>query len=179
VRALIARRRLEAANGSYRLLDARPLDPGEREALTRPRRGRGARSERRPTGGSAAYSDLGRAVADRLIELGRENAQLRAELRQAREELRDSRALRDEHERRARGLSEKAKELEGRAEMAEANLRSLLASARGRDVRPDAPVGDAEMAAILGVLKGDEAREDEESAQARLGYPGFSPSGTS
>ena len=30
VRALIARRRLEPANGSYRLLDARPLDPGER-----------------------------------------------------------------------------------------------------------------------------------------------------
>ena len=39
VRALIARRRLEAAEGSYRLLDARPLDPGERESIgRRPRR---------------------------------------------------------------------------------------------------------------------------------------------
>ena len=39
VRALIARRRLEPANGSYRLLDARPLDPGERESIgRRPRR---------------------------------------------------------------------------------------------------------------------------------------------
>ncbi len=43
--------------------------------------------------------------------------------------------------------------------MAEGNLRALLASARGRDVRPDAPVGDVEMAAILGVLKGDEETE--------------------
>jgi hypothetical protein len=40
--------------------------------------------------------------------------------------------------------------------MAEGNLRSLLATARGREVKPDAPVQDAEIAAILGVLKGDE-----------------------
>src|SRR5436190_17803754 len=32
VRALIARRRLEPANGSYRLLDARPVDAGEKES---------------------------------------------------------------------------------------------------------------------------------------------------
>jgi hypothetical protein len=52
--------------------------------------------------------------------------------------------------------------------MAESNLRSLLASARGSNVRSDAPVGDAEMAAILGVLKGEEAEAG-----------GVSPSGTS
>ncbi len=63
----------------------------------------------------------------------------------------------DEAERRARSASERARELEGRAEMAESNLRSLLASARGSNIRSDAPVGDAEMAAILGVLKGEEA----------------------
>lgn len=183
VRALIARRRLESANGSYRLLDPRPLDPGEREALSRPRRARGPRTGRVGAGGSPAYSDLGRAVADRLVDLGRENAQLRAELRQAREELRDARALRDEHERRARGLSEKTKELEGRAEMAESNLRALLASARGREVKSDAPVGDAEMAAILGVLKGDEDEAPGEESMSRAdrgqGYQGFSPSDTS
>src|SRR3954469_20101756 len=33
VRALIARRRLEAANGSYRLLDATPLEAGGRESM--------------------------------------------------------------------------------------------------------------------------------------------------
>ncbi len=159
VRALIARKRLESANGSYRLLDSRPLDPGEREALERQRRPRGPRVGRASAGGSPAYSDLGRAVADRLIDLGRENAQLRAELRQAREELRDARALRDDADRRARSLSERTKELEGRAEMAEANLRALLASARGREVKADAQVGDAEMAAILGVLKGEDNQD--------------------
>jgi hypothetical protein len=161
VRALIARRRLEPANGSYRLLDARPVEPEEREALgRRPRSIQGGRRRpERSTGGEegvSAYSDLGRAVAEKLIDLGRENADMRTELRQAREELREARATRDEAERRARSLAERTKELEARAEMAEGNLRALLASARGRDVRPDAPVGDVEMAAILGVLKGDE-----------------------
>jgi len=159
VRALIARRRLEPANGSYRLLDAKPVESGEKESIgRRPRRARGAA---RPRGGRAAasasgYSDLGRAVVDKLVDLGRENAQLRAEARTLREEARDARARADDAERRARGASEKSRELEGRAEMAESNLRALLASARGSNVRPDAPVGDAEMAAILGVLKGDE-----------------------
>src|SRR5216110_487849 len=147
VRALIARRRLEPANGSYRLLDARSVDAGEKESIgRRPRRARGAA---KPRGG--------RAVADKLVELGRENAQLRAEARQLREETRDARARMDEAERRARSSSERARELEGRAEMAESNLRSLLASARGSNVRSDTRVGDAEMAAILGVLKGEEA----------------------
>src|SRR5712691_1039972 len=81
VRALIARRRLEPANGSYRLLDARPVDAGEKESIgRRPRRARGAAKPRggRAAGGSPGYSDLGRAVADKVVELGRENAQLRA-----------------------------------------------------------------------------------------------------
>ena len=67
--------------------------------------------------------------------------------------------LRIEGERRARALGERSHELEGRAEMAEANLRTLLASAR-TGAKQDAPVGDAEMAAILGVLRADEAAED-------------------
>ena len=43
--------------------------------------------------------------------------------------------------------------------MAEANLRTLLASVRGREAQRDAPVGDSEMEAILGVLKGGEDGE--------------------
>ena len=169
VRALIARRRLEPANGSYRLLDPRPVDAGEKEALgRRPRKPRAGKPGRpRSIAPSAemaeiaemdgpGYSDLGRAVADKLVDLGRENAQLRAESRQLREETREARAARDDAERRARGLAERTRELEARAEMAESNLRSLLASARGHDAKSDAPVGDAEMAAILGVLKGDD-----------------------
>jgi hypothetical protein len=160
VRALIARRRLEAANGSYRLLDAKPLEPGERESIgRRPRRkpGRPATSAGGARSG-AAYSDLGRAVADKLVDLGREAAELRAEVRQLREEAREARAARDDAERRARSLGDRSRELENRAEMAESNLRALLATARTSPVAPrsDAPVGDAEMAAILGVLRGDE-----------------------
>ena len=110
--------------------------------------------------GGAAYSDLGRAVVDKLVDLGREAAELRAESRTLREEARDARAARDDAERRARSLGERTRELESRAEMAESNLRALLATARtggNAASKPhDAPVGDAEMAAILGVLRGDE-----------------------
>jgi hypothetical protein len=160
VRALIARRRLEPAGGSYRLLDTRPLDPGERESVgRRPRRKAVPREAPSAAAGeAAAYSDLGRAVADKLIELGRENAELRAEVRQLREETRDAKAARDDAERRARSIGERSRELEHRAEMAEANLRSLLAAARTAQGSPgkgpDTPVGDAEMEAILGVLRG-------------------------
>jgi hypothetical protein len=167
VRALIARRRLEAANGSYRLVDATPLEAGERESIgRRPRRQktiRPATTSDRPTG--TAYSDLGRAVADKLVDLGREAAELRAELRTLREEARDARAARDEAEQRARSLGERSRELESRAEMAESNLRALLATARSGGTatkQHDAPVGDAEMAAILGVLRGDEDEQTDE-----------------
>ena len=160
VRALIARRRLEPANGSYRLLDARPLEPGERESIgRRPRRAAVATAGVAAGAGpdAAMYSDLGRAVADKLVELGRENAEVRAELRQLREEAREARAGRDEAERRARSLTERSGELEQRVEMAEANLRSILTAARTSSgaTKPDAPVGDAEMAAILGVLRNE------------------------
>jgi hypothetical protein len=161
VRALIARRRLEPAEGSYRLLDGRPVDAGEREVLgRRPRKSREPASS--PSGRGAAsassstpmYSDVGRAAVDRLVELGREVASLRASLRAAREEARASREARVGAEQRAEILGAKVREFEARAEMAEANLRTLLASVRGREAQRDAPVGDSEMEAILGVLKG-------------------------
>jgi len=172
VRALIARRRLEAAEGSYRLLDARPIDAGEREVLGR--RPRKPREPKAPasgtsTGSSSApmYSDVGRAAVDRLVELGREAAELRASLRTAREEARASREARVGAEQRAEVMASKLRELEARAEMAEANLRTLLASVRGREAQRDAPVGDSEMEAILGVLKGGDEAE-EQAAVARI-----------
>ncbi|MEA2555058.1 MAG: hypothetical protein QOI60_389 [Actinomycetota bacterium] len=160
VRALIARKRLQPAQGSYRLLDARPVDAGERELIGRKPRGvrRGPRSSGSGEGGRGddhLYSDFGRAAVDKLIELGRENATLRASLKAAREEARTAREARIESDRRSEHSSQKLHELEGRAEMAESNLRTMLAAARGREVRSDSPVGDSEMAAILGVLKGD------------------------
>src|SRR3954468_5927575 len=176
VRALIARRRLEAANGSYRLLDGKPLEAGERESIgRRPRRSKTIRPAPTGvrTGGPTAYSDLGRAVADKLVDLGREAAELRAEVRTLREEARAARAGRDDAERRARSLGERSRELESRAEMAESNLRALLATARsgGNATKPqDAPVGDAEMAAILGVLRGDE--DEDGDGEERRGDDG-------
>jgi hypothetical protein len=159
IRALLARRRLEAVDGRYRLLDARPIEPGEREQVPRPRRPRtGSRGGE--VDGSAepaaakrtSYSDIGRSAVDRLVELGREIGSLRGALRTAREEAREAQSARDDAERRAATLAARTKELEARAEMAESNLRTLLTAAKGAG--RDAPVGDTEMEAILGVLKG-------------------------
>jgi hypothetical protein len=168
VRALIARRRLEPADGSYRLLDARPVEAGEREVLgRRPRKPRAPAARKAvPSAASSSpmYSDVGRAAVDRLVELGREVAALRASLRAAREEARASREARVGAEQRAEVLSAKVRELDARAEMAESNLRTLLASVRGREAQRDAPVGDSEMEAILGVLKAGEDGDEEVAA---------------
>ena len=125
-----------AGQGSYRLLDAEPVEADEKESIgRRPRETRQAGPRRRPSAqrcrAPPRYSDFGRAVVDRLVDLGREAAELRASLRTAREEARESRQARDEAESRARSLAEKVRELEARAEMAESNLRTLLATVRG------------------------------------------------
>jgi hypothetical protein len=161
VRALIARRRLEPAQGSYRLLDAKPVDPGEREAIERPKRRRTVRRavapRARAVDGRPTYSAVGREVVERMIELGREVATLRGNLKGAREDAREAREARIEAEQRAESLGGRVRDLESRAEMAESNLRALLATAKGagRDIR-DQPIADSEMEAILGVLKGGE-----------------------
>src|SRR6266508_3855339 len=159
VRALLARRRLEMVDGKYRLVDPRPIEPGEREQVPRPRRPRFTRQPPAEPGPSSrpTYSEIGHEAIERMIELGREVASLRAGLRTAREEARESREARDDAERRAQALASRVRDLEARAEMAESNLRTILAAARasGREI----PVGDTEMEAILGVLKGDQERE--------------------
>jgi hypothetical protein len=155
VRALLARRRLEAVDGRYRLLNVTPIEAGEREQVPRPRRSarRQPRASRQEQPGRTTYSEIGREVVERTIELGREVGTLRGSLRAAREEARESREAREEADRRAQQLSVKVKELEARAEMAETNLRTLLAAAKGTG--RDATLGDTEMEAILGVLKGE------------------------
>ena len=95
VRALLARRRLEAVDGKYRLLDPRPVESGEPEAIPRaPRRKKSepTKRERAATdGGKLTYSGVGHAVIDRLIDLGREVGTLRGNMRTAREETRQAR----------------------------------------------------------------------------------------
>ena len=171
VRALLARRRLEVADGGYRLVDARPVEPDERESIPRRPRKRGkARSsgsssglETRSASGRPTYSEVGREAVERLIELGREAGTLRANLRTAREESRDAREAKDEAERRAAALTERVHELEGRLEMAESNLRTMLIAAKGS--ARDVPMGDAEMEAILGVLKTENEATAERAPQ--------------
>ncbi|MEP6476826.1 MAG: hypothetical protein ABJC60_06105 [Actinomycetota bacterium] len=170
VRALIARRRLEPAQGSYRLIEGRVVDPGEKETLERvPRKRRvptgptrAAASDDRPT-----YSAVGREVVEKLIELGQEVATLRASLRTAREEAHVSRQARVEAEQSAEHLASRVRDLEGRAEMAESNLRALLATAKGagRETRA-ATMGDSEMEAILGVLKGEDVTASTDARSA-------------
>ena len=170
VRALLARKRLEVSDGTYRLIEARPVEPGEPEAIPRrprarkaaaPRGGRG-RGQAEP--GRPTYSEVGRAAIDRLIELGREAGTLRGNLRALREEAREAREAKDEAERRAASLGGRVKDLEGKLEMAESNLRTILAAARGT-ARTDT-VGDAEMDAILSVLKGGGAVPAPESSES-------------
>jgi hypothetical protein len=157
VRALLARKRLEISDGTYRLTDARPVEPGEPEAIPRRPRQRKARAqaaaprERSSDPGRLTYGEVGRAAIDRLVELGREAGTLRGNLRTLREEAREAREAKDEAERRAAGLSARVKDLEGKLEMAESNLRTILTAARGNQ-RAET-VGDAEMDAILSVLK--------------------------
>jgi hypothetical protein len=171
VRALVARQRLEPSAGSYRLVDPTPVAPGERETVERRSRRTSKRREEPASArrGGLAYSDVGRATVDRLVELGQEVSQLRAQLKTAREEARENRELRVEAERRARTLAERSRELEHRVEMAESNLRTLLASARATGMHPDQRLADSEMEAILGVLKGGngEPQGAEETASER------------
>src|SRR5262249_37193358 len=158
VRALRARKRLEeTSEGTYRLLDSRPIEPGEPEAIPRQARRRkaktqaGAARERSSEPGRLTYGEVGRAGIDRLVDLGREAGTLRGNLRTLREEAREAREAKDDAERRAQSLSARVKDLEGKLEMAESNLRTILTAARGNQ-RAET-VGDAEMDAILSVLK--------------------------
>jgi hypothetical protein len=176
IRALAARRRVEMVDGRYRLLDATPLSPGEPESVPRTPRKRKARrrtggpsvtrtepasasSDRRPT-----YADLGRAVVDRLIEMGRETGEALGLADNLRREVKENRAARIDAEQRANRHFERVKELEHKLEMAEANLRSVLAAARGRGATAAPP--DNEMEAVLRVLKGTPGRDGPADAEA-------------
>ncbi len=158
VRALAARRRLEVQDGKYRLLDARPLERGEPESVPRAPRRRKARKRvaaraGEPAGGDrrSTYADLGRSVVERIIALGREAAEAVAAADHLRREAKDNKAARIEAEGRAGRLFDRVKELETKLEMAEANLRTVLAAARGRGATA-APT-DTEMEALLRILK--------------------------
>ena len=155
VRALLARKRLEVVDGQYRLLDPKPVEPGEPEAIPRPPRKKQAPRTRRARSaepGRPTFSEVGRVAIERLIEMSRDVGTLRGNLRTLREEARTAREAKEDAERRAQVLAGRVRDLEAKLDMAEANLRTILAAARGT-AKADT-VGDAEMDAILAVLKG-------------------------
>jgi hypothetical protein len=177
IRALAARRRLQAEDGRYRLLDPRPVDPGEPESVPRaPRKRKGGRrratprdevpeADRKPT-----FADLGRSIIDRVIELGRESGDAVAASDNLRREAKENKAARIEAEQRASRLFDRVKELEAKLEMAEGNLRTVLAAARGRgaSVTPS----NNEMEALLRILKTpSESGEGAEAETPANGQP--------
>jgi hypothetical protein len=148
---------LEVEDGRYRLLDARPLDPGEPESVPRAPRRRRARKKSSGRGEAAAgerkptFADMGRSVIDRVIELGREAGDAVAAAEHLRREAKENKAARIEAEQRASKLFERVKDLEAKLEMAEGNLRTVLTAARGRGAT--AAPADNEMEALLRILK--------------------------
>jgi hypothetical protein len=96
-------------------------------------------------------------VVERVIELGREAAEAIAQNEHLRREAKDNKASRIEAEQRATRLFERNKELEAKLDMAEANLRTVLAAARGRGatVTPT----DNEMEALLRILRAPSGEE--------------------
>jgi hypothetical protein len=101
-------------------------------------------------------------VVDRLIEMGRETGEALGLADNLRREVKENRAARIDAEQRSSRYFERIKELEHKLEMAEANLRQVLAAARGRGATAAPP--DNEMEAVLRVLKGTPSRDGQDGA---------------
>ena len=161
VRALIARGRIAQDPQGYRLLDVRPLEPGEPATVHRPtRRRRKAEATPEEDGGLPTYEGVGRAVIERLIETSAEVAELRAALDRARTEADAARREAMEATRNAsadrrklEAVQDEASALKQRLEMTESNLRTLVDAAKSR---PASPLEDTDAQAILDIL----ARKD-------------------
>lgn len=158
VRALMARGRIAQEGSRYRLLDARPVEPGEQASVRRPvRRRRRGESQPEPSqDGPPTYEQLGRTLIERLIEISAEAAELRAALERARGEAeaarREAVEVRREaaaDRRRAEGLEDEAIALRKRLEMTESNLRTVVEAAKSR---PASPLEDTDAKAILDIL---------------------------
>lgn len=155
VRALMARGRIERDGDAYRLLDSRPLDPGEPASVRRPiRRRRDA--ERAGKSGPPTYDQVGRLVIERLIELSAETAELRTSLERARSEAEAARREAIEitrsaatDRRRAQLMEDEIGVLKRRLEMTESNLRTVVQAAKDR---PASPLDDGDAKAILDIL---------------------------
>ena len=155
----MSRGRIAQEGASYRLLDGRPLEPGEPASVRRPiRRKRRGDSDGGATASSdePTYDGLGRSMIERLIELSAEVAELRTSLDRARTEgesarreaIEVTRRAADDR-RRAESLEDELTALKGRLEMTESNLRTVVEAANRR---PSSPLEDTDAKAILDIL---------------------------
>ena len=154
VRALMARGRIERDGEGYRLLDSRPLEPGEPASVRRPIRRR--REAERGGKGTPTYDQVGRLVIERLIELSAETAELRTSLERGRSEAEAARREAMEvtrsassDRRRAQLLEDEIATLKKRLEMTESNLRTVVQAAKDRRA---SPLDDGDAKAILDIL---------------------------
>jgi hypothetical protein len=163
IRALLARGRIAQEDGGYRLLDSRPLTPGEPATVRRPtRRRRGpappASREEPPT-----YDGLGRALIERLIEVSAEASELRASLERSRGEADAARREAVEVNRQAAADRRRVEQLEDelatlrkQVDMTEVNLKKVLEAAKGRE---PARLEDTDTKAILDILSRKDASQ--------------------
>jgi hypothetical protein len=158
VRALMSRGRIAQEGGTYRLLDGRPVEPGEQASVRRPirRRQRAGGDGATPTSKEPTYDGLGRSVIERLIELSAEVSELRTALDRSRSE--GDAARREavevtrraaEDRRRAESVQDEVASLKRRLEMTESNLRTVVEAAKNR---PSSPLEDSDARAILDIL---------------------------
>ena len=172
-RAVRALDRPPAARAGAGLLPAARRHAGRRPASGRRSSASGRRARKRPEdaragrrAGGLAYSDMGRATVDRLVELGREVGPAP----RAAEDVagRGSRESRDARGGRA-ARADVSPSVPGSSSTARRwpspTCRTLLASARAtaRCIRTQR-LPDSEMEAILGVLKGNGDQPDEDHA---------------
>jgi hypothetical protein len=158
VRALMSRGRIAQEGASYRLLDGRPLEPGEQASVRRPVRRRRRAGGDGSSGASAepTYDGLGRSVIERLIELSAEVSELRTALERARgegeaarrEAVEVTRKAADDR-RRAHAFEDEVTSLKRRLEISESNLRTVVEAAK---TKPSTRVEDGDTKAILEIL---------------------------
>jgi hypothetical protein len=164
VRALLARGRIAQEGGGYRLLDARPLEPGEPASVRRPTKRRKASAPAQAKeDGPPTYDGLGRALIERLIEVSAEASELQAALERSQGEADAARREAVEVNRQAAGDRRRAEQLEDevaalrkRMEMTEANLKTVLEAAKGKE---SARVDDTDAKAILDILSRKDASQ--------------------
>jgi hypothetical protein len=163
IRALMARGRISQEGDRYRLLDSRPLEPGEPATVRRPTRRRRRVVTLESDDGTPTYEGVGKAVIERLIELSAELSEMRTSLDRARTEADAARreAVEVTHQatqdrRRAHGLEDQVSALKRRLEMTEANLRTVVEAAKNR---PASPLEDTDARAILDILSAKEPVE--------------------